>query len=385
MVDTIFIAGHQDELLGKLLGKLGYDVLYEKGHADGLLALDKKLVDLILLDDRSLCDNESEGLLIEIVNYLKSNDNTKRIPIVTLTDRSKELDLIDRLEVIPKGASVGLIASKVAMQLRMRKNDGADSLAATVGEMNANLRDINERLLKERQEAKSIQNALLPRNVPKANEFELGAYYSPLDEVGGDWYSADLAHDLLNIIIADVTGHGLAAALIGSMTKMAMAAVAAKDPEKLLNGMNTLMAPHLPEGRFITILSLNYSLTSGRVMLASGGHPPAIIWSAKKRCATLSKSKGFALGFFEEAVYKGEELHLERGDILFTFTDGLVEAQNMSGEMLGNDGISRLLEEVTPEMSADTALKILLNGFNKFLGGRLLKDDVTVLALKRVI
>src|SRR4029079_8459183 len=127
-------------------------------------------------------------------------------------------------------------------------------------------------------EARSIQLALLPTSLPKSSKFEIAASYQPLEEVGGDWYYARTEKSgQVSMVIADVTGHGLSAAFIGTMTKLAMTAADRENPAERLFHMNRLMAPQLPDGRFVTMPSVLYTPETGEVQAGRAGHPPALL------------------------------------------------------------------------------------------------------------
>jgi sigma-B regulation protein RsbU (phosphoserine phosphatase) len=360
-----------------MLRRLGYEVLQEGENDISVSILDQRVVDLIVIDSRN---EENHDLLYHLI---RSQQHSKRVPIVYIADESVQVPEIqgEKIEVISSNVSLGVIASKIALQLRLRKFDGADKLTADVTEINATLRDVNERLMKERAEARAIQQALLPNQLPKHSSFEMAVYYSPLDEVGGDWYQASFEDEQLSFLVADVTGHGLAAALLGSMTKLAMSAVHEKSPDLQLSGMNRLMTPQLPEGRFVTLGCGLFQPNTATLLYASAGHPPSLVFFRDVNEVHEVKGKGFALGFFEESSYSLQEIDMAPGDIFLAFTDGITEAQNLAGEMYGTTHLKKVLVNLPDKYTAQEVLNILLDDFKKFLEERILKDDVTMLVL----
>jgi CheY-like chemotaxis protein len=379
-MDSVLIIGNTDAKVPSFFSKLGYEVLHEQSQEKSFQILESRVVDIILLDSRFTEMHQ------EVCEYLRSNGTSQRIPIVYVADEKPqnltERDL-GRIEVLPTTASVGALASKLAMQLRLKKFDGADSPEATVADMNATLRDINERLMKERQEARKIQQALLPKKVPSGDNFQLAVHYSPLEEVGGDWYFVErTASDKITFLVADVTGHGIAAAFLGCMTKLAVSAAAKERPDELLAGMNLLMSPQLPDGRFVTLCAGLFDPVTRKLQFASAGHPPGIVIHASSRKVTEVKGQGFAIGFFDEGEYSLQEIILEPGDVFVCFTDGIQEAQNLANQMYGIERIGKFLQTQPPEADATALLQALLKNFETFLDGRILKDDVTIFLLK---
>jgi len=374
-MDSVLIVGGRDEQLSRMLRRLGYEVLQEGEGDVSITILDQRVVDLIVIDSRQEQDHEV------LYHLIRSQQHSKRVPIVYIADESEQISEREeeKIEVISSNVSLGVIASKIALQLRLRKFDGADKLTADVAEINSTLRDVNERLMKERAEARAIQQELLPNHLPKHPSFELAVYYSPLDEVGGDWYQASFENERLSFLVADVTGHGLAAALLGSMTKLAMSVVHEKSPDLQLSEMNKLMTPQLPEGRFVTLGCGSFEPKTATLFYASAGHPPSLVLFKDVNKVHEVKGKGFALGFFDEGSYSLQEIDMASGDIFLAFTDGITEAQNLSGEMYGTAHLKEVLVNLPDTYTAQEVLNFLLDDFNKFLEERILKDDVTML------
>ncbi len=382
-MDSILLVGCQDDKLGRLLNKMGY-VVKSCGDLQSFPALAQtEIMDLLVVD--STFGEMSQ----ELIHFLRGLDSTKQVPIIFLSDErhlSRRLaeQGIDRVEVVARDCRVGQLVGKVATQLRLRKLNGADESSATLGEINARLRDLNERFRKQLEEAQAIQKSVISTNLPRDKRFDLAISYQPLEEVGGDWYFASQTNDQrLALQIADVTGHGLSAAFIACITKLAMTASNSVMPHELLRDMNVLMAPNIPAGRFVTMFSALYDPATGHLDLARAGHPPALVLNRKKNEVRQIKGEGFAVGFFDDSVYSHEQAHLDEGDVLLMFTDAIPESQNMRGETYNYDAIEAVLLKSDPKLSASELLVEILEDFDRFRDGRLIKDDVTVLLLKR--
>ena len=309
------------------------------------------------------------------------------VPIVCIAPEHANVidafDSLERIEVVQSPLSVGTLASRIATQLRLRKAAGADVKKGTLAEINAALRDHNMRFQKDLEEARAIQQGLLPREIPSDPRFQLAVSYQPLEQGGGDWYFINTDHDTLSLHVADVSGHGLPAAFIGSMAKLAMVAAEKTRPDELLNAMNRYLAPQLPMGRFITMGNCLYDPESGRVQWARAGHNPALLFRRATSEVTQLKGDGFPLGFLGEVTYELVEDTLAPGDVLLLYTDGITEAQNRGMEQFG---IARLAEALVMSSQAVTAggmIRGIIDRFAQFLEGRLLKDDVTLVLLKR--
>lgn len=382
-MDRVLVVS-EEEGLPSLFRRLGYEVVADSSATPNVVSVNDQIFDIVVISGRMDAQQR------DIIEYLRANEPSTRVPIICLTDDSGlgswvEAKGFEKIERLSGKTSPGLVAAKAATLLRLRKFDGADSFRASVDEINATLRDVNERLLKEREEARKIQQALLPGKLPAGASYQVAAYYAPLEECGGDWYFAkSISATTVAAQIADATGHGLAAALLSSMTKLAMAAAWNDSPDLLLEGMNRLMAPHMPEGRFVTMCAVNFDSATGELKVASAGHPPALIMRGDLGTFECLKSDGFAIGFLEEAKYKIATAKLEPGDSVTLYTDGICEAQNRDSEMFGTERIGAALLRAAHGSSSGGLIKTLYEEFEKFTDGRMVNDDITIITIKRL-
>ncbi len=382
-MDSILFLGERNPKLSAFLGRLGYEVIVDKGEASLREHLDKALIDIVVID--ATLDNDA----FDLAHVLRAERATKSSPIVFIAptpaeERTfRELKL-DHTEVLTAPYSPGQLASKIATLMRLRKLNGKED-AASLAEMNASLRDLNDRLGQELKEARHIQQGLLPSRLPDVTELDFAASYHPLEELGGDWYYVKKEKSgNFSLQIADVTGHGLSAAFIGSMTKLAMAAANKEQPDELLKEMNRLMAPEMPQGRFVTMASFLFDPRTGKLLISNAGHPPAVILSRATNTIYRCQGKGFPIGFFEDSDYQLESVTLEPGDVLVAYTDGVSEVQNRKFETYGTDRVGEALARVPPKTPAAQILAALIADFTEFRDGRVLKDDVTLFVLQRL-
>jgi len=385
MGDSLLIVGSQDDKLAALLSKLGHQLVKTAPGEPLGEHLAKNDFDLVIVDA------QLDPNWVDLCQYLRTDDSTSDVPIVCLSsdqDKIKELqeNKFERIEFVDVPYSVGGVVSRVSMQLRMRKLDGAENSNARLGEMNAALRDLNDRFMQQLHEARQIHETLLPESLPQDNRFELAVAYVPLEEVGGDWYCIRKESDgQISVQIADVTGHGLSAAFICAMTKLARCATTKLYPDEVLGAMNSLMSPVLPQGRFVTLAAFNYDPATGKLYSARAGHPPLLVLKRSTNEVVQLKGDGFAIGFMDECVYQREEITLEVNDIALLYTDGIPEAADMNSELYGIERMSQALLKSTPADSTEQILTKLIDDFDTFRNGRLLKDDVTAIVLKRLV
>lgn len=369
--------------LPEVLDRLGYRVSIAED--EGLIArLTKNSdFDLILLPD------DMESKVFDLCDFLRENTYTRDVPILIVSpmprlrlDEANEREL-SRIEILSDDMTPARIAGKIATQLRLTKLSGFDE-GASQAELTAALRDFHTKLSSELEEARSIQQSLLPRTLPSDERFELAVSYEPLEEVGGDWFYVEEKNGFLWTFIADVTGHGLPAAFVGSMTKLAMHASEGKLPGDRLSSMNALLAGQIPDGRFVTVFCYRYDPRTGELLFARGGHPPGLLYRRDRKSVERLQGDGFAFGFFDEGVYEECATTIEKGEVVLVMTDALTEALNMDGAMFGIEGVERVLSLSPPEESAAELLTRLVSEFNRFRQGRRIKDDVTLIVLQRM-
>lgn len=383
-MDKLLLIGSEDQKLSKFLVKLGYEVLLPEPASPICEVLEKKFFDLVLIE------SGKDHLAVQLCEFLRKLKSSNSVPIVCVTgDALERVELkrmqLDKFELIEAPYSIGGLAARIATQLRLAKISGADERTASLVEMNAALRDLNGRFTKEVEEARQIQESLLPETLPVDSRYAVAASYQPLTEVGGDWYYVNVGPSgKVTLQIADVTGHGLSAALIGSMTKLALSAAARELPHELLGEMNRLMSPQLPAGRFVTVSSCLYDPVNGEVHVARAGHPPAFVLHRASGKVEQLKGSGFPLGFCPDTEYSVETSRLEVGDALVLITDGISEASNRNNELYGFERLSAAFSATKPQATAAQLIEEILGDFDRFRDNRMLKDDVTIVALKRL-
>lgn len=388
-MDVILSLGIKEQKIDALLTRLGLQVVNAEGTGSIASALSRSIVDAIVWEDSNLSDD-----LEAMYELFRGTPSSKDASIVfaATTERASIIQELkhqrgdEKLEIVSSPYSVGTLITRLMTQLRLKKLGGASS-AATLADANLALRDLNDRFRRELEEARSIQESLLPEKLPKGKGYEVSAYYKPLEDVGGDWYGAQvLPSGAIALQIADVTGHGIAAAFLGSMTRLALSAANKESPQELFTEMNRLLTPLMPSGRFISMSCLRFEPETGKLQFARAGHLPGLVVRKKEGSEFSSeqlKPSGFAMGFDEDGMYSLSETTLNVGDLFILCTDGITEGQNRSNVMLGMEGLAKLAGQFICCSSSQEIIDGILKEFNKFLDERLLKDDLTLVLLRR--
>jgi phosphoserine phosphatase RsbU/P len=244
-----------------------------------------------------------------------------------------------------------------------------------------------ERLLainKELEIARRIQSSTLPQSVPTLAGLEIAARYVPMSAVAGDFYDfLGVDEKRVGILVADVTGHGVPAALIASMLKVAFAGQAAHadDPARVLTGLNRSLCGKFEE-HFVTAAYLFVDLERSRLRYSAAGHPPLMLASRAGKVREIEEN-GLMLGMFPEAAYSTVEIGLSLGDRCLLYTDGLFEAKNTAQEEFGKSRCKEFMEtqhDIPAERFAN-ALLDRIAGFSGHNSARAQEDDITLLVL----
>jgi sigma-B regulation protein RsbU (phosphoserine phosphatase) len=223
--------------------------------------------------------------------------------------------------------------------------------------------------------ARKIQMSIIPRTPPRVNGIEIETVYSPATEVAGDFYDFVVVDDdHLGILVADVSGHGVPAALVASMLKIALATQAsfAASPSVLLANLHALFRGKL-ERQHITA-AYAYVSSDGSVRVASAGHPPPLIRRASGSVEEL-ETRGSVLARFAAFEAVDVDAQLAPGDALLIFTDGVTEALSPAEEMWGE-------ERLQETFSASGDVATIARSVTRW-SGRGLTDDVTVVCARR--
>jgi sigma-B regulation protein RsbU (phosphoserine phosphatase) len=229
---------------------------------------------------------------------------------------------------------------------------------------------------KELEVAKRMQLSILPGAFPDSVNFRVASRYVPMTSVAGDFYDFIVADDTqAGLLIADVSGHGVPAALIASMVKLAATSQRANaaDPARLLAGMNAALCGNTQE-QFVTAAYVHLDSISGTLRYSAAGHPPMLLL---RRGEVLGISEnGLMVAAFDYATYTNAERPMETGDRLLLYTDGVIEAANAQGDHFGEDALSAVLRQ-TAELPPAAASDQIVSAVQRWSASQ--DDDLTVL------
>lgn len=275
------------------------------------------------------------------------------------------------------------------------RRDEVGQIAQAVRLMAAKLKVARERLIeqermkRELQIARDIQQALLPAALPRLPGLELAARYRAAAEVGGDYYDLiEAGPDRLWLIVADVSGKGVGGSMVMTMLRsiVRLEGGRARSPGRLLKAVDAALQHDIPEGMFVTLFCALLEPKAGRLRYCRAGHNPAYLFRPGEGRLTALKARGQPLGisFGGEGVGGIEEgeAAFGEGDLLVAYTDGIIEASDAEGRQFGEAGLEQAILEsgrLSPDQLADEVMARL----ESYTGGRPQSDDVTLLVARR--
>ena len=230
--------------------------------------------------------------------------------------------------------------------------------------------------------AREIQQSILPRALPDLPGLRVAARYLPMSDIGGDFYDFDTQRaNRLGVIVADVTGHGVPAALVASMVKIAFVAETdlLDSPGMALTNINRTLCGRFA-GAYVTACCGVIDTLNRRLSYSCAGHPAPLLRRRDGRVERLDQ-RGLLLAFDIDARYATAEVALNAGDRLLFFSDGLVEAYNAGDEFFGEVRLEQLLvgrDAITPEQFVEQIVADL----RRWVGpDTRLQDDVTIVVI----
>ena len=298
---------------------------------------------------------------------------TKRMDSLTGSDQVFEMD-----DAYKTGDEVEMLARTLA-DISQKTRDYIAQITKITAE--------KERIGAELELATKIQADMLPNlfpAFPEREEFDIYASMTPAKEVGGDFYDFFLIdEDHLGMVIADVSGKGVPAALFMMMSKILVSnfAMMGGSPAKVLEQMNTQICKNNDEEMFVTVWFGILEISTGRVTAANAGHEYPMIKKKDGRFEIYKDKHGFVIGGIENIKFKEYEFTIEKGGTLFLYTDGVADATNVDNKLFGTDRMVEALNK-DPDASPKTLLGNMKQAVDEFVGEAPQFDDLTMLCVK---
>jgi two-component system sensor histidine kinase ChiS len=364
------------QVVNNYLKTAGYDTIPAISGFAALETLKQYKPDVILLD---VMMPRMSGY--ETAHRIREKFTCEELPIIFLTAKGQSRDVIDGFhsggnDYITKPFTRDELITRVDFQVALKEAVNESRALAAIEQ--------------ELEIAKKIQQSIVPGSIPESKQFDISTIYLPTSKMGGDYYDFYFPdNEELQILVADVSGHGLPAAHITSMVKVAYSLQKNEKaaPDTVLINLNNILTGAI-EDFFITAECISINREKGKLFCARAGHLPLLIYRKKQEKIEKISPKGKAIGFNKDYSYELIETNIETGDRIILHTDGLTEARNSTrgkdskaddeqlfGEMILDDFITDNSDSTSSEFAG-----LLIEGIQKWTGRQEeQEDDITVI------
>lgn len=354
----------QSRLLQEQLVSLNKQTMIAKNGAEAMLLLQNEPDLALIICDVLLPDVSG----IELAMNIRMHFDIGLLPIILIIDSNQ--------------AGVAASAFSAGVNDLIRRPFERAEVRARVKNVllqrEASLARENYKALnRELEIARSIQESIIPVSKPKSDNYKIEAVCMPARSIGGDFYDFVEDESSVAILIADVAGHGIPAALYASMLKIAFHNLReqAKFPEKLLKELNDVMVDR-GERTFISCAYTLVDFKNKRLLHANAGHLPLLLQEPGRTRVRKIQPPGGVLGVRKAAAITVEMQHLQPKTRLALYTDGVIELINRRGEFFEEDRLIAILEEMRDRPLAEVKER-LLTDLRNFAEGEAFLDDVT--------
>ncbi len=417
LVDEIALRGMTDELIG------AWDQLELIYRVTKNLTLTSDLVAAlhsILQEIRKVIDTENSFILLKRSNHLESVTakplssnpyydknllntlaSSEQVALCNDVQACRELwpEAPDHIENMLATALPGLedgAQAVIGLVNKANQNFSAGDvklLAALAQQIGSIIKNflihekliIEGRLSRELEIAAEIQESLLPTNLPQMGNISMAVSSSPASEVGGDFYDFITVDDChLTLVMGDVSGKGIPAAMLTSVTRtiLRVEAMRGASPQEIIEQANHVLHQDLSRAdSFVTVFVATVDTKEGTLEYASAGHTPVLLWRDASRTTEQLRSTALPIGIFGYNSTKPHPIKLQEGDTLLLYTDGITEAQSPNGDLFGLNRLMYILESRANE-PPEQIQQFIQSEISAFRRGAKGGDDATMLILK---
>ena len=235
---------------------------------------------------------------------------------------------------------------------------------------------------KELEIARQLQFSILPASAPEISGLRIAAAYEPMTAVASDLYEFVKVDDQrIGFLVADVSGHGVPAALIASMIKVAAQSVnnCASEPAEVLRRLGDILSSHLC-GQLVSAAYLWIDTAARTARYSAAGHPPLLRWRAADATLTRIESNGLLFGVMPGCSYPECEIPLAGGDRFLLYTDGVTEPENAAGEPFGDSKLEQVVRDNRSKNAAELSAHLLAE-VRSWQSPSPAQDDITLIVI----
>jgi len=388
-------------LFKRLVSKGGYEFHGAEDGPAGLKAIEEVQPDLVFCD---LKMPNMDGM--EVVRKVK--ETNKDLPIIILTGHGgmdnaveavklgaydfirKPVDDINALliEIDRAVESYNLVKKNknLTEELQVINSQLEEKVEKRTADLNKTLEDLKLAQGKINEEIKTVsvlQKGLLPEAPPSIEGLDAAAIYLASSEVGGDYYDyINLGNDRLAIVVADVSGHGLAAGFVMTMVKVMLLYINKQQSSSVetLKALNEVLSNHIPTNNFVTMIYGVLDLQAKTFSFINAGHDPLVKVNSVDKSFEVFEAKSTFLGIDDSTEFQEDTITLSKNDKLVLYTDGIVEAINSKEEAFGESRLNTIIKDKADCSSQELVNEIIIS-LSSHCEGTLFADDISLMVL----
>lgn len=346
----------------RLLERRGYHAVPAISGEEGLRLAQQAVPDAFIVDYRM---PGMDGF--EVTRRIKSDPELQTIPVLMLTGADSPEHVVEGLgagadDFVTKGSDIEIVVARLRSLLRMKAYQDQ-------------LRRMNTQMTRDLQIARRVQEALVPQRAFSAPRLEIRSAYIPSEVLSGDFYDYFLQNDHMYLFVADVSGHGLPAAILVSLLKSYIHTEAdnGRSLSDFMARLNDfLFSVSLPT-QFATA-SL-FRMADRELVYSNAAHPPFLLYQREQRRAVLHEQPSNLLGAMPNMTFDEHSVAVSPGDTLFVYTDGLTDRVNREGEFYSIDRVAAVLER-SPDADVHALYDAIYGDVTEFSATEEFKDDI---------
>ncbi|MFL6246205.1 MAG: PP2C family protein-serine/threonine phosphatase [Thermoanaerobaculia bacterium] len=347
----------------RLLDRRGYDAIPAKSGEEGLRLAQQIHPDAIIVDYRMPA---MDGF--EVTRRIKADPELQTIPVLMLTGSDSAQHVVEGLgagaeDFVTKGSDIEIVVARLRALLRMKAYQDQ-------------LRRMNQQMTRDLQIARRVQEALVPQRAFTSPRIEIRSAYIPSEVLSGDFYDYFTVDDFMYLFVADVSGHGLPAAILVSLLKSYIHTEAANDKslaEFMARLNDFLFSVSLPT-QFAT--AALFRVDAGRELVYSNAaHPPFLLHQRSSGKTILLEQPSNLLGAMPNMAFEEHSISVSPGDTLFVYTDGLTDRVNRSGDFYSIDRVAEVLDRANGA-DLSTVYDSIYADVSNFAATEEFKDDI---------
>ena len=347
----------------RFLERNSYDVAVATSGEEGLAMAKRITPDAFVVDYRMPA---MDGF--EVARRIKADPQLHTVPVLMLTGADAPRTIVESLDLgaddfVTKGSDLDILLARVRAVLRVKRYQDQ-------------LRKLNQQITRDLQIARRVQEALVPQGLFRAPRIEIRSAYMPSETLSGDFYDYFQLDGSVYMFVADVSGHGLPAAILVSLLKSYIHTEASGKTRlsDFMAGLNDfLFSVSLPT-QFATAQLFRLD-DSGNLAYSNAAHPPFLLFSRDTKQSVLHEQPSYLLGAMPQMTYDDQVMKVSPGDTLFLYTDGLTDRRDASGNFYDINRVAALLEK-----SGDADLTAIYDAIyadvNRFIATDEYRDDI---------